>query len=145
MGKVLKIYSDGDIRVAVADHAWTFNSVVLVKEESTATSTGYDPQSTSQRGQVELQGILQQSTSSSSSSASQQNHHDNLTAEERRQSQQLQTEIGRKLNPLHSNFSIHILLTPLYTFSLVLTRRIPLIIKASLFGDHFLYSLGFDE
>lgn len=103
MGKVLKIYSDGDIRVAVADHAWTFNSAVLVKEESAATPSGYDPQSTSQRGQVELQGILQPSSSSSSSSASQQNHHDNLTAEERRQSQQLQTEIGRKLNPQTSN------------------------------------------
>lgn len=107
VGKVLKIYSDGDIRVAVADHFWTFNSAVLVKEESAATSTGYDPQSTSQRGQVELQGILQPSSSSSSSSASQQNHHDNLTAEERRQSQQLQTEIDQSLRSLLDHLRIN--------------------------------------
>lgn len=104
VGKVLKIYSDGDIRVSVADHVWTFNSAVLVKEASAATS---EPQSTSQRGQVELQGILQSSSSSTSSSASQQHDHDNLTAEERRQSQQLQTEIDQSLRSLLDHLRIN--------------------------------------
>lgn len=43
-------------------------------------------------------------------------------------------------NSFHPNISIEILYTLLYTFPLVLTRRIGLTIKASLVGDHFLYS-----
>ena len=44
------------------------------------------------------------------------------------------------INPaLHPNISLYILLTVLYTFPKVLTRRICLIIK-SFIGDHFLYS-----
>ena len=41
------------------------------------------------------------------------------------------------INPLHPNISIHILHTLLYTFPLILTRRICLTIKASLVGNHF--------
>ena len=45
----------------------------------------------------------------------------------------------KKLNPLHSNISIHILHTVLYTFSVVLTWTICLTIM-SFFRDHFVYS-----
>ena len=95
VGRVLKIYSDGDVRVAIADHAWTFNPAVLVKEASAATPTDQQPQqSTLQRG--ELQGILQPSSSSTSSSAQGQEHPFS-TAEERGQSERSQREIGRTL------------------------------------------------
>ena len=44
-------------------------------------------------------------------------------------------------NPSHPNLSMHILYTVLYSFPQALTRRICLTInKASLVGDHFLYS-----
>ena len=95
VGRVLKIYSDGDVRVAIADHAWTFNPAVLVKEASAAMPTDQQPQqSTLQRG--ELQGILQPSSSSTSSSAQRQEH-PYSAAEEPGQSQQSQREIGRSL------------------------------------------------
>ena len=47
--------------------------------------------------------------------------------------------------PLHPNISIHILHSLLYKFPLVPTRRIRLTIKASLGGDHFLYSHDLNE
>lgn len=96
VGQVLKIYSDGDIRVAVADHAWTFNPAVLVKEASAAApSDEQQRQPSLQRG--ELQGILQPSPSSSSSSASQrQQQHPQSTAEGQGRSQQSQREIGTR-------------------------------------------------
>ena len=54
--------------------------------------------------------------------------------------------VGRKsFNPLHTNISIHILPTLLYTFLLVLTMRICLAIKAPLVGNHFLYSHDLNE
>ena len=43
------------------------------------------------------------------------------------------------LSPLNPKISIHILYTLLYTFPLVLTRRICLTIKVSKVGNHFLY------
>ena len=46
----------------------------------------------------------------------------------------------QSLNPLHTNISIQFLPTVLYTFPMVLTKRICLTIKASQVGDHFLYS-----
>ena len=49
------------------------------------------------------------------------------------------------LNSLYSNISIHILHILLYTFTLVLTRRICLTIKASNISDHFLNSHNLDE
>ena len=53
-------------------------------------------------------------------------------------------KLGKKLkgdiNPLCLNISIHILHSLLYTFPLVLTRRIGFTTVASLGGDHFLYS-----
>ena len=45
----------------------------------------------------------------------------------------------KKLNPLHSNISMHIPHTVLYIFPVVLTRRICLTIM-SFFRDHFVYS-----
>ena len=45
-----------------------------------------------------------------------------------------------RLIPVHPNISIHILLALLYTFPLLLLRRIGLIIRASQVGDRFLYS-----
>ena len=106
VGRVLKIYSDGDVRVAIADHAWTFNPAVLVKEASAATPTDQQPQqSTLQRG--ELQGILQPSSSSTSSSAQRQEN-PYSTAEELGQSQRSQREIGRTLYivPLITEFEV---------------------------------------
>ena len=94
VGQVLKIYSDGDIRVAVADHAWTFNAAVLVKEASAATPTGQQQQQQPTLQHGELQGILQPSSSSTSSSASQRRHSPHSTAEEQEHSQQSQREIG---------------------------------------------------
>lgn len=92
VGRVLKIYSDGDVRVAIADNAWTFNPAVLVKEASAATPTDQQPQqSTLQHG--DLQGILQPSSSSTSSSAQRQEH-PYSKSEERGQSQRSQREIG---------------------------------------------------
>ena len=46
------------------------------------------------------------------------------------------------VNPLHPNISIHFLHTVLYTFPMILTKRICLTIKSffSCIGDHFLYS-----
>ena len=55
------------------------------------------------------------------------------------------TNYMARINPLHPNISIHILHSLLYTFTIVLTRRICLTIKASLSGDHFLYSHGLYE
>ena len=49
------------------------------------------------------------------------------------------------VNPLNPNLSILSLHSLLYTFHLVLTRRICLAIKASLVGDHFLYSHDLNE
>ena len=49
------------------------------------------------------------------------------------------------INPLHPNISIYTLHTLLYTFPLVLTRRMYLTIKVSLVGDHFLYSHDLNE
>mgnify|MGYP006963832109 CR=1 FL=1 len=49
------------------------------------------------------------------------------------------------LSPLNPNISIVILHSLLFTFPLVLTRRICLMIKASYVGDHFLYSHGLNE
>ena len=47
------------------------------------------------------------------------------------------------VSPLHLKISIHILLTVLYTFPMVLTKRICLKkSRASLVGNHFLYSHG---
>ena len=51
----------------------------------------------------------------------------------------------RFLKPLHPNISIHILHSLRYKFPLVPTRRIRLTIKASLGGDHFLYSHDLKE
>ena len=48
-------------------------------------------------------------------------------------------------NTSHHNISIHLLLTLLHTFLLALTRRIRLMIKASLIGHHYLYSRDFNE
>ena len=47
--------------------------------------------------------------------------------------------LGNYFSALHPNISLYILLTVLYTFPKVLIRRISVIIKASLVGDHFLY------
>jgi len=100
VGQVLKIYSDGDVRVAVAGHHWTFNPAVLVNESTAAVSTGQQPGqlATPQGGQAhthsELQGILQPSPSSTSSSASQRQHRRHSTAEEQQNTQQPQREIG---------------------------------------------------
>ena len=55
------------------------------------------------------------------------------------------TEKNHVLNPLHPNISIPSLHTLLYTFPLALTRRICLAIKASLVGDHSLYSHDLNE
>lgn len=105
VGRVLKIYSDGDVRVAIADHAWTFNPAVLVKEASAATPTDQQPQqSTLQRG--ELQGILQP-TSSSTSSFAQRQEHPNSTAEEPGQSQRSQREIDQSLSSLLDHLRIN--------------------------------------
>ena len=49
------------------------------------------------------------------------------------------------VNLLHPNICKHILRSLLYTFSLVLVRRICLTIKASYVGDHFLYSHDLSE
>ena len=49
------------------------------------------------------------------------------------------------INPLHPNISIYILHTALCTFLNMLTRRICLKSRASLLGDHFLYSRGLNE
>ena len=49
------------------------------------------------------------------------------------------------LNPLHHNLSIRFLQTLLYTFLLVLTRRIGLTIKVSLVGNFFPYSHDLNE
>ena len=49
------------------------------------------------------------------------------------------------LKPIHLNISILILYTFLYTFPLILTRRIHLTIKTSEVGDHFLYSHSLNE
>ena len=49
------------------------------------------------------------------------------------------------LVPIHLNISILILYTFLYTFPLILTRRIHLTIKTSEVGDHFLYSHSLNE
>ena len=38
-GKVLKVYSDGDLRVAVGGRTWTFNPAVLTQEQILGTST----------------------------------------------------------------------------------------------------------
>ena len=46
--------------------------------------------------------------------------------------------LGSLTLPLHPNISIYILNTLLFTFPLVLTRRIHLTIKASVVDDHFL-------
>ena len=46
-----------------------------------------------------------------------------------------------KVNPLHPNISMHILLTVLYTFTKVQTRRICLTIKSFLAGYLLLYYL----
>ena len=51
----------------------------------------------------------------------------------------------RFFKPLQPNISIHILLSVLCKFPLVPTRRICLTIKASLGGDHFLYSHDLNE
>ena len=48
--------------------------------------------------------------------------------------------VVRLIKPLHSNISIHILHTVLYTSLEILTRRIGLKIKSSKVGDNFLYS-----
>ena len=48
-------------------------------------------------------------------------------------------------NTSHHNISIHLLLTLFHTFLLALTRRIRLMIKASLIGHHYLYSRDFNE
>ena len=45
-----------------------------------------------------------------------------------------------QVNPLHPDTSVHFLYTLLFTFTLVLTRRIHLTITASEVGDLFLYS-----
>ena len=45
-----------------------------------------------------------------------------------------------EINPLHPNISMHILHIVLYTFPKVLMRRIFLYARASLVGDHCLYS-----
>ena len=49
-------------------------------------------------------------------------------------------KVKTKVNPLHPNVSMHILQTLLYTFPLVLTRRIRVKVKASQVNDHFLNS-----
>ena len=47
-------------------------------------------------------------------------------------------------DPLHPNISIHIFHTALSTFVMVLARRIYLITKATVVGDHFLHSHNLD-
>ena len=47
-------------------------------------------------------------------------------------------------DPLHPNISIHIFHTALFTFVMVLARRIYLITKATVVGDHFLHSHNLD-
>ena len=49
------------------------------------------------------------------------------------------------LVPIHLDISILILYTFLYTFPLILTRRIHLTIKTSEVGDHFFYSHSLNE
>ena len=48
-------------------------------------------------------------------------------------------------NLSHPLISIHILQILLFTFPWILTRRIYLTIKASLVGDHYLYSHDINE
>ena len=98
VGQVLKIYSDGDIRVAMAGHHWTFNPAVLIKESPAARPTSLQLMSAQGRQtstRSELQGILQPSPSSTSSFASQRQHCHHSTAEEQRNTQQSQREIGK--------------------------------------------------
>ena len=47
--------------------------------------------------------------------------------------------VSNNINPLLSNISIDILHTPFWVFPLMLTRRICLTLKTSLFGDHFCF------
>jgi len=113
VGQVLKIYSDGDVRVAVAGHHWTFNPAVLVNESTAAVSTGQQPGqlATPQGGQAhthsELQGILQPSPSSTSSFASQRMHRRHSTAEEQQNTQQPQREIDESLSSLMDHLRIN--------------------------------------
>lgn len=97
VGQILKIYSDGDIRVAVAGHLWTFNPAVLIKE-SLAAVPGIPLHS-------ELQGILQPSPSSTSSTASQRQHQHHSTADEQRNTQQ--GEIDESLRSLLDHLRIN--------------------------------------
>ena len=92
----MKIYSDGDIRVAVAGQHWTFNPAVLVKESSVGTPANeQSAQGRETTARSELQGILQPSPSSTSSSKSQRQHQRHSSAEERRNVPQSQREIGK--------------------------------------------------
>ena len=97
VGQVLKIYSDGDIRVAIAGQHWTFNPAVLVKESPTAIPSGplASPHAKQTTAHGELQGILQPSPSSTSSSKSQRQHQRRSSAEERRNVPNSQREIGK--------------------------------------------------
>lgn len=108
VGHVVKIYSDGDIRVAVAGQHWTFNPAVLVKESSVGTPANEQSaqgRETTARG--ELQGILQPSPSSTSSSKSQRQHQRHSSAEERRNVPQSQREIDESLRSLMDHLRIN--------------------------------------
>ena len=91
----MKIYSDGDIRVAVAGYHWTFNPAVLVKEASAVAQGGQpgSPQVRQATAYNELQGILQPS-SSTSPYALQRQQHECAATEENGNVQQPLGEIG---------------------------------------------------
>lgn len=109
VGQVLKIYSDGDIRVAIAGQHWTFNPAVLVKESPTAIPSGplASPQAKQTAAHGELQGILQPSPSSTSSTKSQRQHQRRSSAEERRNVPNSQREIDESLRTLMDHLRIN--------------------------------------
>ncbi|CAH3026592.1 unnamed protein product [Porites evermanni] len=109
VGQVLKIYSDGDIRVAIAGQHWTFNPAVLVKESPTAIPSGplASPQAKQTAAHGELQGILQPSPSSTSSSKSHRQHQRRSSADERRNVPSSQREIDESLRTLMDHLRIN--------------------------------------
>lgn len=108
VGQVLKIYSDGDIRVAVAGYHWTFNPAVLVKEASAVAQGGQpgSPQVRQATAYNELQGILQPS-SSTSPYALQRQQHECAATEENGNVQQPLGEIDESLRLLLDHLRIN--------------------------------------
>ncbi|XP_068753853.1 E3 ubiquitin-protein ligase MIB2-like [Montipora capricornis] len=110
VGQVLKIYSDGDVRVSVAGHHWTFNPAVLVKQSSPAAAKGGQlnpPQSQQATACNELQGILQPSSSTTSYYALQRQQHGYSALEENRNTHQPQREIDESLRSLLDHLRIN--------------------------------------